>query len=445
MAVHLEDAPTGGARAGVLRRHRWPIAVTVVMIGLESAYSLLWDPVVRHHPGWVYPPDIWGAIRSAHFIGWGDLGAVYSAGTELITFPGILIFFAPVAMLTGRFGLTESFPFYPPHPTAWLVFGPYEVLISCSILFACNSLAQRLGVGTTRRAWLCVAQGVALWNVCVIWGHPEDALALALAIYALLFALEGRWTITGWMFGAAVATQPLVLLVLPVLLAMAGKRQAPALLMRSAIPAIALLAVPLIAEFHTTVHSLIDQPNYPRVDHVTPWTHLAPRLGGSGKDFAIAAGPGRIVAVALAGLLGWRARRWREPEVLVLAAAGALALRCLTESVMVAYYAWPVLALGLVVAARRSPARWLAAVAAALAVTVCGDIRFGAWPWWTVVNGGLFLVLLAGMPSRVRAGLPITVDAVGSKPPTLLHPLIDGRSAVTRRSGPPRVAGLARR
>ena len=442
--MHLEDAPSPGVRAGVFRRHRWPIAVTVAMVGLQSAYSLFWDPVVRHYHGWVYPADIWGAIRSAHFIAWGDLGAVYSAGTGLITFPGILLLLAPVAMLTASFGLTESFPFYPPHPTAWLVFGPYEVLISCSVLFACNSLAQHVGVGAAKRAWLCVAEGVAVWNVCVIWGHPEDALALALAIYALLFALEGRWTRTGWMFGAAVATQPLVVLVLPVLLAMAGKNRAPALLVRSVFPAVALVAVPLIAEFHTTAHALINQPNYPRVDHVTPWTQLAPRLGGSGKSFAVAAGPGRIVAIVLAGLLGWRARRWRDPEALVVAAAGALALRCLTESVMTAYYAWPVLALGLIVAARRSPARWWTAMAAALAVTVCGDLWFGVWPWWMVVNGGLFLLLLAGMPSRVRSVVPITVDAVGSKSPTL-HPLIDVRSAATRRPAPPRVAGLTRR
>jgi hypothetical protein len=320
--------------------------------------------------------------------------------------------------------------------------GPYETLISCSAIFACDALAERLGVGRARRAWLCVAEAVVLWNVAVMWGHPEDALAVAVAIYALVFALDGRWTGAGWLFGLATATQPLVLLMLPVLLAMVGRKRSVAFLTRAALPAVVLLATPLIAEFHTTTHALIAQPNYPRIDHVTPWTSLAPRLGGSGKGVMVAAGPGRVVAMVLACVLGWRARRWRErPEVLVAAAAAALGLRCLTESVMVAYYAWPVLAIALVVAARRSSMRMSVAVCAAIVVTVCGDTRLGEWAWWGVVNGGLVLVVLAGMPSRVRRGVPITVDAVGTDSLTVLHPFIEERGAVARTTERPRAAG----
>ena len=43
----------------------------------------------------------------------------------------------------------------------------------------------------------------------MIWGHPEDAVAVGFALYALVFALDGRWTGAGWLFGAALATQPL--------------------------------------------------------------------------------------------------------------------------------------------------------------------------------------------------------------------------------------------
>ena len=68
---------------------------------------------------------------------------------------------------------------------------------------------------------------------------------------------------------------------------------------------------------------------------------------------AVAAGPGRVVALLAACLLGWWARRWRQrPDLLVWAAAIALALRCLTESVMDSYYVWPTLALGLVLVGR---------------------------------------------------------------------------------------------
>ena len=414
------------------------------MLVLQTAYCLWWAPVVRHarYGYWVYPGDIWGTFRSAQFIGWGDLGGIYSASTALVTFPGILLLFAPVAMLCGALGLTESFPMVLPYPTAWMVLGPYEICISCSAIFACDALAERLGVGRARRALLCVVEGVVLWNVSVFWGHPEDALGIALAVYALVLAFDNRWSGAGWLFGAATATQPLVLLMLPVLLAMAGRQRVVSFVTRASVPALALLATPVIAQFHATAHALLAQPNYPNMDHVTPWTSLAPHLGGSGKGLTVAAGPGRVAAMIFACLLGWRARRWRHnPDLLVVAVALALASRCLTESVMVAYYAWPALAVALVTAAKR---RWewaLAAAVAAIVVTVCSDSRLGEWPWWGIVNGGLVLVLLAGMPSRVGGPVPITLNAAGPEPVGRIPRFIEETSTASRTTEYPRVAG----
>jgi hypothetical protein len=429
MRSKLSPPVTGAVGLGMrgrLRRRSWPMAITVLMVAVGMAYSLLWAPVVRHHPYWVVPTDIWSAFRSAHFIGWGDLGGVYAAGTGLVTFPGILLAFAPLAMLCGSLGLSESFPYVLGHPTAWLLLGPYEILISCSVLFACDALAERLGVSRGRRRLLCVAQAVVLWNVSVVWGHPEDAVAVALAVYALVLALDGRWSGTGWLFGAALATQPVVVLLLPVMLALAGKRRALPLIVRVTLPSVLLLAAPLAAEFHATAHTLIDQPNFPNIDHRTPWTALAPRLGGSGEAFKVAAGPGRLVAVALACALGWWARRWRDrPDMIVLAAAIALALRCFTESVMVAFYVWPVLAVGLIMAMRGSRWRWVGGIAAAIAVTVCSQSRLSEWAWWGIVNGGIVLLLVTGIPSRLRRPVPMhtgvtDVASVPDNPPVLV-------------------------
>jgi hypothetical protein len=400
-----------------VRRRSWPVAITAFSLVIGMAYCLLWGPMVSHAGSWRIPGDIWGAFRSAQFIGWGDLGNVYGAGTGLVTFPGILLLFAPVALLTGAFGMTESFPFNLPHPTAWLVLGPYEILISCSALFAFDALAERLGVGRGRRRFLCVAEGVVMWNISVVWGHPEDAVAMALAAYGLVLALEGRWSGTGWLFGAAVATQPVVLLMLPVIVAVAGKRRALPLLVRASLPSVLLLATPFAAEFHSTAHALVAQPNFPNVDHRTPWTSLAPRLGGSGQGLKVAAGPGRLVAVALACAVGWWSRRWRDrPELIVLAVAFTLALRCFTESVMVSFYVWPVLAIGLVAVMHGPPRRWAVGVVAAVAVTVCSDFRLGEWAWWGSVNGGIVLLLGAGIPSRLRRPLPITTTVADSAP-----------------------------
>jgi hypothetical protein len=397
------------ADEGHLSRRAWPIAFTVASVVSGMAYCLLWHRVTGHGSSWVVPGDIWGAYRSTHFVAWGDLGGVYSAQTGLVTFPGALLLLAPVAMLTGALGMTESFPFTLPHPTSWYVLGPYEILLSCLALFATDALAERLGVSRGQRIALCAFEAVALWNVSAYWGHPEDAVAVALAVYAVVFAIDGRWTGAGWLFGAAVATQPLVLLMLPVLMGVAGRRRIAGLGVRALVPAAVLLVTPLLSEFKATTHALIDQPNYPYLDRVTPWTALAPRLGGHGQGLMVAAGPGRVVAVALACALGLWARRWRHrPELLVWGCALALALRCFTESVMVPYYVWPVVAVALVACAARSSTHLALGGAVAVFLTVFGDWRLSEWAWWLPVTAAIVAVLGAGLPmNRVRLGLPV--------------------------------------
>lgn len=397
------------AHGGRLSRRAWPAVFSVLLVGLGMAYTLAWPGLVSHAALWAAPRDIWSAYRSAHYIGWGDLGGVYAAGSRLVTFPGLLLLLAPLAMVTGAAGMTESFPFSLPHPTAWLVLGPYEIALSCLALFAADALAERLGVARGRRAVLGAAEVVALWNVSVVWGHPEDAVAVGLALYALVLGLDRRFAGAGWLFGAAVATQPLVLLMLPVLLALVGGRRAFGFVARTLAPAIGLLVVPAVSEFSTTFRALVDQPNYPNVDHRTPWTALAPGLGGHGQYLTVAAGPGRVLAIALACALGLWARRWRRrPDLLVWACALALALRCFTESVMDPFYVWPVLGVALVACSASSWARLIIGAAVVSFVTIYSNLHLSEWEWWLPVTGGIACMLWLGLPSgRMRLeGLP---------------------------------------
>jgi hypothetical protein len=406
-ATMNDGTPLPRGIAARLHHRAWPLAMTVAFVVTGMVFSLLWARVVRHHTYWVTPGDLWGSYRAAHFVGWGDLGGVYGSGTALVTFPGILLVLAPMAMLTGALGLTEAFPRFIPYPTAWWGLGPLTLLMSALALFACDALAERLGVSRGRRAVLCVAEAIILWNVAVIWGHPEDAVAVGLAIYALVFAIDGRWTGAGWLFGAAMATQPLVILMFPVILAFGGRRRVVGLAVRGALPAVAIVLTPLISQFHATTHALLDQPNFPNIDHATPWTVLAPVLGGTGRNVAVAAGPGRIFALVLACCLGWWARRWRDrPDLIVLAAATALALRCFTESVMVAFYIWPALAVGLVVAARAGKRHLAGAAVISVGITAMAQWHLGELPWWSIMTAGILAVLVIG----ARQPAPIPAD-----------------------------------
>jgi len=395
------------AHEGRLSRRAWPAVFTAVSLVLGAVVWFGWEPLVEHHSVWLAPADIWGAYRSAHYIGWGDLGGIYAGGTNLVTFPAMLLLLAPLSMVTGALGMTESFPFTLPHPTAWLVLGPYELLLGCVALFALDALAERLGVGRRRRVGLCAVEAVALFNVTVVAGHPEDAVAVGLAVYTLVFVLDRRWVGAGWLFGAAVATQPLVVLMLPVLLAAVGRRRAMAFVVRSLLPGAALIAVPLVAAFHDTVRALVDQPNFPNIDHRTPWTSLAPYVSGHGRDLAVAGGPGRVVAVVLACLLGLSARRWRQrPDLLVWGCAMALGLRCFTESVMDPYYVWPAVGVGLVVVATGSGLRFLTGTILAVFVTAYADVHLSQWAWWIPVSAAVGAVMVVGLVAPTPRDLP---------------------------------------
>ena len=219
--------------------------------------------------------------RRSAAVAHGHFNAVYGPG--FLAFPGILAVFAPLGALTNAFHTTAiqvtrngfSTPgvhylvlpgtpyfltdfarsggkFYDIHRGVSVVLLPLMLLLSCVALFALDALAERLGVTRERRAVLCVVQAVLLWSVTVFAGHPEDAVALALAVYALIFAFDRRFTGAGWLFGAAVAVQPLVIVLFPLLLALGGRSCVLGLVVKGALPAVVFTIPPLAAGTRTT-------------------------------------------------------------------------------------------------------------------------------------------------------------------------------------------------
>lgn len=363
------------------------------------AFSFLFLPLWRGASAWYTPPDLWATFRAAQFVEWGGLGAIYSAGSHLVTLPGLPILLAPLGSIADHYHLTESFPLPTEHPTAWLVLGPISLACVTPLVTAADAIAEGLVCSVASRRLLSLAVAAAAFPCLALFGHPEDALALALGLYSLLSARDGRITASAWWMGASLAVQPLTILVVPLIAGVVGLRRSVGWLTRAAVLPGLLVAIVLSADWHAAVAQLLHQPNFPHApaNHSTPWLALAPRIS---KD-AVAAGPGRLIAIALAsGLVVLGVRYRGRLDVLLIGAASAFAARAAFEAVVVPYYATPALICALILATRSGSARLLWISLVVLATTVVSFFHYGPWSYWTLLVGGLALALLwAAVPS----------------------------------------------
>lgn len=391
-------------------RRAFPILATTVLVLVTMASSTWWGPHLVGKPGWQVPDDLWGTLVAARRLLHLDVSGLYTQPTGLVAFPGAALILVPAAALIEAAGLGFSSPGpHNSHPAAWLAAGPYEVAISGLVLFAVDAIAERMGVSRPKRAVLAAASAVALWSVSARWGHPEDAVAVGLLLYATTTLSQDNGAGSAWLLGAAIAVQPLVLLATPILLVMVEPRRLAGYLARAAAPSAVLLGAAVAANPRATLNATIDQPNWPGVDHPTPLVSFAPHMSNG----AVAAGPGRAVAILLGCACAvvverrWRAQRrglqWSTQalEEILWWVALTLALRCIFESVMVSYYVWPALAVAIITAAR-GWRRLLATSVVVSAMTFVSQASWhGRWTFWSVMAGGILLALLCAQPMFV--------------------------------------------
>ncbi len=434
------------ARPSWLVRRRFPLLAVIVMTVIGMA-GTIWGPLYYGKTAWGLPDDLWGTLIAAQRLLHLNLAALYTTPTQLVSLPGTAIILIPVVAVMDLAGIAVPAPGVAMghHPASWLVAGPYQVLVSAVVLVAADALAERLGATQPKRFVLAVAEATALWGVTVRWGHPEDAVATGLLLYAIMALADAKPGRSAWLAGAAVAVQPLVVLALPVLLAAVALKRWPGFLARTAAPSVVLLAIAAAANWTATVHAVTNQPNSPTIDHPTPWIYLAPHLVGG----QVAAGPARILAIVVAcgcGLVA--ARRWRparlaaeshpappgaepaaqsqpappgaepgmpwRPEMLqdvLWWTAIALALRSAFEPVMVAYYLWPPLAVALI-AASRDWARLLPVGVVAIVLTFFSQVQWhNPWAWWVpmITLLGLALFFARAKNSGARLATPAQV------------------------------------
>jgi hypothetical protein len=387
-----------------LRRRRWALLVMLIFVIVSMVYSLWWNPVVHHSQVWMIPGDIWSTFRAAHWVGWGNIGGIYGADTQLVTFPGIAVLLAPVAMISGTLGLGESHaPIFLSQPTSWLLLGPAILLLGSTCLLAFDAMAEEFGVNGSRRIVLSFMEAVVIFQVVTLWGHPEDLLALTFSLYGLLAMFRGRWSLSGWLWGAAIVTQPLVILMFPLAFVRTPRHHRFRLCLYGALPSVVLLSAPVVTQWHQTSVVLFHQANAEFLDHATPWIVLSPRLSHT----TVGAGPGRMMAILAAVLIGYLAYR-RPPSAvgLIWLCALALSLRCFFESVMDVFYLGPPLALIVLTAATcESRKRLIGAWAIAILATVYAFHRFSEWGYWLPMVAFLAIGLACAWPGRGAVGI----------------------------------------
>jgi len=296
----------------LVRRRKLPLLASFGLVVL-GMYTTTWGPTMIGRTEWALPYDLWGTLIATTRLAHGNIGGLYAPPTGLISLPGAAVILLPAAAVISALGLSLTIPGpHNLHPPVWLVAGPYQIALCCVTLFAADALAERLGVQFWKRGLLAAASAGILWSVSARWGHPEDAVAVGLLLYAVLAQSRGRLSRAGWLAGAAVCVQPLVLLALPVLLALLPWRRMVPFLVRAALPSALLLAATAIANWHDTYMSVTSQPNSPVINHPTAWTSLAPQMA----NHNVAAGPFRLATIVLACLCALAVRRhWQSRAV----------------------------------------------------------------------------------------------------------------------------------
>jgi len=291
-------------------------------------------------------------------------------------------------------------------------------------------VAEVLEVRGWRRPVLMAAEAIALWQVITVWGHPEDAVALGFALYALLAGAAGGWRRSGWLWGLAVVFQPLALLLLPLSVGRApDNRQRLLLVVRGAVPTAVLLVIPLIQSWRATTDALVKQPTFPSLLHPTPMLWSAPILIRNGVHAThevqlvptahgprfikvtlaghpgnvVAPGPARLLALLVAIAIGvWVWRHRPNLQRTVWLAGLALCAWVALEPVMASYYVWPALAVLMVAA---STVRWWRGLVSLVAVAVAGHwatTNHGPWAYWTPIVLSLAVALAASYRSSTE-------------------------------------------
>jgi hypothetical protein len=351
----------------------------------------------------------------------GDVGG-FLAGSP-VAYGGSMIIRAPFAALGGGLGFEEP--------------GIYRIgALPC--LLALAAVAAHLGARARAKhpdtRWWLLVIGLAGANPIAwqaLWyGHPEELLTTALAVGAILLALNGRATLAGAALGAAVASkQWAVLAVLPTVLAL-PKGHAKLLVTAGGTGA-ALLAPIVLADpgaYAAAQQGAISSAQWFRPRQLwwpfgVPATEADAPAGATHTPGWLATIAKPLIVALSVPLAAFAARR-RGHAMLLFALL--VLTRCLLDPWNSVYYHLPLvvaLVAWEVLEGRRIPALGLLTTSAVWITFVSYDAAYSSGPWiaylaWT-------LPLAAYLAHRLYA----------TAPATLVRPCA-GQSSAARRSSP---------
>ncbi len=302
-------------------------------------------------------------------------------------------------------------------PTTWIGCVTWLALLA-------GVVAWLRTAGRGRRGWepvtlMFISGLLPVWMCVQTVFHPQDLLALGLALSAMACACRGRWLAAGVLCALAVLSQQFALLVVVPLLVLAPARRKVSFVAAGTLTG-AIVVVPLAVM--TSGHALraiaLGTGDNPAAGGTVLWeTHA---YGVAGVLLY------RVAPIAVSVLLSWWV--WRrlgpgalEPVALMSLVAISLGLRLVFEANLFTYY-FMALAVTLVLleVTRGSIRRALVAWLAALTLVVCriSIMPFGAVPWGNYlqndliplfIGGAALLAVLIQLAARRRSSAPVAL------------------------------------
>ncbi len=132
----------------------FPVLATAALVAVGMLTTTLGAHLMGEQ-AWALPHDLWRTLVAAHRLGRLDIANLYTQPTALITFPGAALILVPASAVIDATGLGLAFQtVHNPYPDAWLVAGPYEIVLSATCPLRSGRVAERMGAARSSRAVL---------------------------------------------------------------------------------------------------------------------------------------------------------------------------------------------------------------------------------------------------------------------------------------------------